>query len=92
MNYSAIPVKQNHLNKTITQMKDKCDEMRLFGIYLIFIFISSVIFNSLVIWIFYVKKESRTALNKLFVTLTILNLFGCIIEIPLVIFSSFNCR
>ena len=90
MNYTSILLKQKE-NITI-QTINECIKIKFFGIYLTFIFIAGASLNSSLLCVFYMKKELRTPLNKLFIALTVINLIGCVTEIPLVIFSSFNCK
>jgi hypothetical protein len=61
----------------------------LFGIYLVIIFISCIILNSILLLVFYRNKELRIPFNMLIIVITYLNLFSTP-QFPFVIHSSFS--
>ena len=70
----------------------ECFNLNLIAIYCIVVVVLSLIFNSLLIVVFYVYKDLSSPLNPFIITLTIFNLVGTLIEFPFVIVSNFYCK
>ena len=70
----------------------ECFKLNLIAIYCIVIFVLSLVFNSLLIIVFYIYKDLTSPLNPFIITLTIFNLAGTLIEFPFVIASNFYCK
>jgi hypothetical protein len=64
---------------------------RIFGIYLLVVFLLCIILNSILLAVFYRNKELRIPFNMLIMFTTFLNLFSTI-QFPFVIHSSFSHR
>jgi hypothetical protein len=62
---------------------------RIFGFYLIIVFILCIILNSILLLVFYRNKELRIPFNMLIMFITSLNLLSTI-QFPFVIHSSFS--
>ena len=69
-----------------------CFKLKTIALYCVFIFLTGTMFNSILLWIFYKYKELRTPMNGFIIALTVLNLTGCITEMPIVILSNFYCK
>ncbi len=72
------PIKENILN--------------MLGIFLTGMMIMGVSLNGFVLHVFRVNKDLLTPLNVLIIAITVLNLIGCITELPWIIHSSFEHR
>ena len=62
---------------------------RIFGIYLLVVFLLCIILNSILLAVFYRNKELRIPFNMLIMFTTFLNLFSTI-QFPFVIHSNFS--
>jgi peptidoglycan biosynthesis protein MviN/MurJ (putative lipid II flippase) len=76
----------------IQNKPEDCFKLKIVTIYLVTIFIVGIAFNSSLLWVFYQKKQLRTPFGVLLIALIVNNIIGCIIEIPLKIVNSYNCR
>lgn len=65
--------------------------LTLIGIYLIAVFVLSVLINGLLLLIFIRNKDLVVPINIQIITMTVVNLFGSI-QFPWVIHSHFNSR
>jgi hypothetical protein len=70
----------------------ECFRLKFLGGYLLLTCLGGIVLNSLLLWTFVEKKELRTAINRFIIVITINNLIGCIIDLPMQIISSFNCE
>ncbi len=70
----------------------ECSKLHIIAYYLIIIFILGIISNSILLLILIRYKDMRVTLNIFVATITILNLFGTLTELPFVIHSHFKCR
>jgi hypothetical protein len=82
----------NYTFKSLLRTSEDYLKLKLIGIYLIFIFVAGLLLNSILLWIFYEKKELRISLNLFVIAITFNNLVGCLTEIPFVILSNFSCK
>lgn len=80
------------LDENETSVLEYCYQMKLAAVYLIILFLVSIIINSTLLLVIYRNKELRTSFNKFIVTLTILNLAGTLFELPIAILNHFYCR
>jgi hypothetical protein len=69
-----------------------CYKLRIIGVFSIFLFILSIIFNSLLLAVFFSSKKFRSSNNIPLLALTFLNLIGSILEYPFVIISNLKCK
>ncbi len=70
-----------------------CSTLRSIGIYIVVLFIISFISNITLIYaLIKYRKNLLTALNIQILCLSILNLFGTMIELPMVGIAAFVCR
>jgi peptidoglycan biosynthesis protein MviN/MurJ (putative lipid II flippase) len=76
----------------IQNKPEDCLKLKIVSFYLITIFIVGITFNSTLLWVFYKKKQLRTPFGVLLIALVVNNIIGCVIEIPLKIVSSYNCK
>ena len=73
--------------------QNDCFKLNLIGLVLIFIFVTGIFFNSVLLWAFHVKKELlKIGPNIIVATLVVNNLFGLLFELPFVILNAFFCR
>ena len=70
----------------------ECYKLQIIGVYCILIFFLSLLFNSILLRIFYQNKNLRNSFNTVTIFLTFLNFFGSILQFIFVIPSNFNCR
>ena len=70
----------------------ECYQLNIVSLFCVILFICSLSFNSILLWLFFKSKELRTPLNVIMIALTILNLIGTINELPLVIATTYACR
>ena len=83
----------NFHNTTLLEVTpSECFRLKFISIFLLFVFLIGVAFNSTLLWVFSEKKELRKPLDVLVIALTINNLFGCLIELPPLIISNFYCK
>ncbi len=83
----------NSLNQTnFPQSPIECFKLKIVSLYFVIVLISSFLFNVALLIIFWRFKYTYKENNMFMISLTILNTFGCISELPFVIVSNFNCR
>ena len=70
----------------------ECYKLRILAMYLTVLFILSVSFNSILLFVFWRNKQFHSPHNVFMITLTVFNLLGSLIEFPFVIFSNIYCR
>ncbi len=70
----------------------ECTILNGISIFLIIIFLLSLILNLYVLVIFYKNKELHKPINLAIVVLTVANLLGTLLEFPFTILSNFYCR
>lgn len=70
----------------------KCFQLKIMGVYCTIVFISSLVLNSMHLYVYLKNKRLRTPNNFFHLALTILNLFASCTELPMVMISAFNCR
>ncbi len=68
-----------------------CSSFKMIGVYLIVVFMLSIISNSILIWIFVVTKTLRKPTDILIISLTLNNLMGTVLFLPPIIVSNFTC-
>ena len=78
------------MNSDISQIE--CHKLKIIGIYLILLFISSAFFNILLLFIIFKYKRFRNSLNIYIFFLTLLNLIGTFVELPATIATNFACK
>jgi hypothetical protein len=78
---------ENSTNSTVN-----CITLIKIGYYCIVLFVLSILSNTVVIVIFIRNKKFMNHVNLLIIFLSILNLIGTIIELPMVTISAFNCH
>jgi hypothetical protein len=83
--------KQIFANEAISKSIDDCNTLQLIGVYLIAVFVLSIISNSILLWIFIVTKRLRKPTDILIISLTLSNLLGTVIFMPFIIISNFTC-
>lgn len=81
MNYNQLEFENN-----------KCFQLNILNVYCIFIFVSSILFNSTLLLTFYSNKNLRTTYNVFIIALAALNLVSTFTELPFVIFSNYHCK
>lgn len=87
LNASSHPIDRFNTTSPV-----ECYKLNILAVYCMILFALSLIFNSLLLWIFFRHKELRSNLNMLIIALTALNLFASCIEFPFVITSNLKCR
>jgi len=79
-------------DKYLLESPTECYKLRILGIFCLILFITSFIFNSLLLNVFVKHRHLRTSNYTLVIALTILNLFGTITELPFIIISNLSCK
>jgi hypothetical protein len=79
------------LMRNVTFEKDDCNTLKMIGVYMIIVFVLSILSNSILIWIFIVTKTLRKPTDILIISLTLSNLFGSLFFLPFIIISNFTC-
>ena len=74
------------------QSPTECWKLNIIALYCLILLILSIIFNSMLLWIFYLYKELRSSLNILIIALTAINLGASCVELPLVTVTNYKCR
>ena len=69
-----------------------CPYLYLIGIYCTLLMITALITNSAIINLYCTSKSIRKPVNIIIIILTVLNISGCIIQLPMVAVSAFKCR
>ncbi|CAF0751292.1 unnamed protein product [Brachionus calyciflorus] len=70
----------------------ECYKLNVLSFVCFIIFIFSLFFNTILLWVFFTNKELRSPLNIIIIALTFLNLFGTLTELPVVIITNYSCR
>ena len=79
------------LNSTSTNPDAYCFKLRLVGVYCLLLFLLAFSYNVALLYVFYKFKKLLVPVNMFVVALTVCNLFGVVLELPMVIMSSFKC-
>jgi hypothetical protein len=93
-----IKMNQNfpYLNKknfsSLSKDQNMCLKLNIVSLYCILLFVFVFIVNSLLLIVFYRNKKLRSPLNMFIIAITILNLFGAVLELPIVIVSNYFCE
>ena len=85
----------NHTEKTHSNyyLANECVNLRIIGVFLIALFVSSLFFNSTLAWAFFVRREAlKFGLNIIIATLAINNLICIVFQLPISILNSLMCR
>ena len=85
-----------NLNKTVIEdwiapeaLADS-ETLKYICVFCVFLLMVSITFNSTLIWILISNKELLQRVNIMVLALTILSLYGTLIELPMLITSIFN--
>ncbi|CAF1098983.1 unnamed protein product, partial [Brachionus calyciflorus] len=70
----------------------KCIYLNIISLFLIILFIVSVCFNSILLWVFIKTKELQSPLNLIMIVLTVLNLIASLTEMPIIIVANYMCQ
>ena len=83
-----------HLNDSseLAEPLVDCRQLKAISVYCVLLFISSVLFNSLLIAVFIKYKELRSCLNLFIFAISFCNLISSLLELPVVIITNFYCR
>ena len=73
-------------------ISNECVNLHIFGTLELLLFIMCIVFNSVLLKIFFINKKLRTKFTKLIVVLTLNNLLGSIFIFPFTIISKFYCK
>ena len=80
-------------NQTFASDKSShCSWFELIAIYCVILFISSLIFNSLILFAYMRQKKLNHTFEFLMVTMALLNITSSLLHLPIIILSNFNCR
>ena len=92
----TIGTEQTFLNttsSTLSLMSDeKCDTNKIFGFFIIALFLSSFVLNFSLQVLIYRSRSLRSTKNLFLIALLVMNLLNCIIDITLLIFRIFTCK
>lgn len=83
---------ENIRGMIIVPTHEDCFKLTFVGVFLIFVFILGFSCNSILLWIYYDKKEFRKPLDLLVIALTLNNFVGTLVEIPPLILNNFYCK
>jgi hypothetical protein len=84
--------KNNSIDEYSLESPTECYKLQILGIICIILFISSLIFNSLLLNLFIKNKHLRTPNYASVIALTILNLIGTLTQLPFIIISNLSCK
>jgi hypothetical protein len=76
---------------SIEKHSNECFKMEIIGVYLVIVFILSVTSNAFLLWIYFVTKALRKPTDIYIIALAINNIVGCVVFLPFLIISNFNC-
>jgi hypothetical protein len=79
------------MNFSINNSDSDCYRLYFIGSYLFVTCLAGIFLNTILLWMFHRHQELRTPINRLIIAITVNNLIGCIIDLPLQIISSFKC-
>ena len=79
------------MNTSIKNSDSDCYRLKFIGSYLLVTCLAGIFLNTLLLWMFYRHKELRTPINRLIIAITVNNLMGCVLDLPMQIISSFKC-
>ena len=83
----------NFINHTqFPQSPIECYKLKIVSFYFVFVLALSFLFNLGLLITFWKGKSSYIENNTFMVSLTVLNTFGCVLQLPFVILSNSNCR
>ena len=83
--------KNGTFNKTLSidpysrESPTECYKLRILGTFCTLLFVTSALFNSLLLNAFIQNKHLRTSFNILKITLIAINLIGTLLELPFVV-------
>lgn len=90
--FSNIYLETQRFNATQT-LEEKCKKLKYVSLYLLCLFVVSLLFNLVLLICFMKNKSLRSAPQNTFViALCTLNLVGTLSELPPTMTSSFSCR
>ena len=67
-------------------------KLKIISMYCVFLFVMGIGVNSALLWTYYRYEDARRSFNRFILVLTILNLIGCLVELPFVIISNYLCK
>ena len=74
------------------ELKLICKILKPTGVYCVLLFLTSVISNLTILWIQIKNKMLFQHVNLLIFAIAILSLIGTVVELPLIITTSFKCK
>ncbi len=69
-----------------------CWKLNIIAGVVVILFVLSVSFNSILLWLFLANKDLRTPINILIMFMTAINLFGSFSEFSFVITTNITCK
>jgi len=91
----SICLNDTFLNATSSlsiTIEGKCETNKIFGFITIALFLSIFVLNFSLQVLIYRSRELRSTKNLFLIALLVMNLFNCIIDLPLLIFRIFSCK
>lgn len=82
----------NVQNYSLNYSPVECKKLQIVAIYSILLFILSIVFNSKMVFVFLKYKELFNSLNIFIISLSVLNIFATLGELPFIIISNLYCR
>jgi hypothetical protein len=64
--------------------------LKIIGVYLIILFVLSIVSNVTLLWLFYINKKLRKPTDIYILTLAVNNVFGSVTSLPFIIISNFT--
>ncbi|RNA14436.1 visual pigment-like receptor peropsin [Brachionus plicatilis] len=81
----------NH-SSLIEPLVENCSSLKIISLYCTILFSLSMIFNLVLLRLFYLYKELRKSFNLIILALVLLNLFGTLFELPILIVTNYYCE
>ena len=93
-------IMSNHIELTTTYtllesnqtLLVECVKLTYIGIYSLCLFALSLSVNTVCLWMLLKNRRFLTPINYVVLSLTVVNLFGTLTDIPLVTINAFNCK
>lgn len=87
------PVNLNiSLSSKIELINKNCSSLKIISYYCIILFFLSMVFNVILLRLFYFHKELRKSFNLIIIALLLLNVLGTLFELPVIILTNYYCE
>lgn len=76
----------------VSNATTKCSYLKVTAMYVITLFLVSIVTNIILLWVLLRRKEMRTPVNSFIIYFTFLSLYGTCSEFPMIAISMLQCR